>query len=139
MGQNKTSMCSSLLCLQPSRECVAEWNSVHVCHLMNFTTAANTTLYPPGQTPPPCQVPFPRIWMFFSNIFPASSKKKYPSLLLLLWLIPPYLKSHYGGRCGAAVGCHGNELFSPWKGPQVLTITCTGNKSSLLYPNAPPP
>lgn len=26
--------------------------NVHVCHLKNFTTAANTTLYPPGQTPP---------------------------------------------------------------------------------------
>lgn len=111
--------------------------NVHVCHLKNFTTAANTILYPPGQTPPPtppCQVPFLRIWIFL-----ASSKKKCSSLLLLLWLIPPYLKSHYGGRCVFAVGCHGNELFSPWKGPQVLTITCSGNKSSLLYPSAPPP
>lgn len=65
---------------------------------------------------------------------PLPSIKECSALLLLLWVIPAYLKSYYGGLCGFAVGCHGNE---PWRRPQVFTITCTANQPPLPYPNDP--
>lgn len=55
-------------------------SGIVACHLKNFTTAANTTLYPPGQTPPPIQ----NMDMFFLYIFPASSKKEHCSAAVAL-------------------------------------------------------